>query len=56
MSASVFGSFSVKISEEVLKSIVRIFKRYLISHDCNVFKQVLTDIKQITLSGAYKLR
>ena len=54
MSASVFGSFSVKITEEVLESILRFFKRKLIFY-CNLFKQVLTDIKQITLSGAYKL-
>ena len=54
MSASVFGSFSMKISDEVLNSIVRVFKRKLIFY-YNLFKQVLTDIKQIILSGAYKL-
>ena len=53
-SASVFGSFSVKISEKVLESILRVFKRKLIFY-CNLFKQVLTDVKQIKLSGAYKL-
>ena len=64
MSTSVLGRFSVKIIEEALKSIVRVFKRKLISVDddeiilffyFNFFKQVLTDIKQITLSGACKL-
>ena len=48
------GNFSVKISEEVLESILRVFKRKLIFY-CNLFKQVLTDVKQIKLSGAYKL-
>lgn len=33
MSTSVLGSFSVKIIEEALKSIVRVFKRKLISVD-----------------------
>ena len=54
MSAIIFGSFSVKISEEVLKSTLRVFKRKLVFY-CNLFKQVLTDVKQIKLSGAYKL-